>query len=152
MNRIELAEWTVAPESLFPAWHFVEEFAQRTSSAGGVEKIIIFERVSPSRYELAHTRDCTGNQGAALRPVIRDALRRDTLLGFVIRDSCDLEPLLESYRKQHGGVLRVQDVMRELGAEVPELETVLTAGRKLVLVGHDGEPLFTLVPRLAPTE
>lgn len=61
-----------------------------------------------------------------------------------MRDSRDLAPLLESYRKEHEGVLRRQDVMRELGAEVPELETVLTAGRKLVLVGHDGEPLFTL--------
>jgi hypothetical protein len=110
----------------------------------GVEKIVIFERVSSSRYELTYTKDCAGNQGAVLGSIVRDALWGHTLFGFVLRDSRELAPLLKGYRREYRGVLRIQDVMRELAAEVSGLETVLTVDGQLVLVGHDGEPLFTL--------
>ncbi|WNG40968.1 hypothetical protein F0U61_50180 [Archangium violaceum] len=144
MEKIDFEEWNVAPDSHFPAWHFVEEFMQRALGAGVVEKIVIFERASLSRYELVRVEDCLGEQEPALGAIVRNALRRDALLGFVIRDSRELAGLLKSYRKSHRGMLGMQDVMRELGAEVSGLENVLSAGGQLVLVGHDGEPLFTL--------
>lgn len=144
MERVEFEEWSVAHESPSPGWDLVEEFMRSALGSGGIEKIVIFERVSPSRYELTYTNDCAGNQGSALVSIVRDALRRSMLLGFVIRDSGELTPLLKSYRRENRGELRKQDVMRELGAEVSGLETVLTVDRQLVLVGHDGEPVFTL--------
>ncbi|WNG26361.1 hypothetical protein F0U62_21770 [Cystobacter fuscus] len=144
MERVEFEEWSVAPDSLFPGWDLVEEFMRSALDSGGIEKIVIFERVSSSRYELTYTNDCAGNQGSALVSVVRDALRRSMLLGFVIRGSGELTPLLKSYRRESREVLRMQDVMRELGAEVSGLETILSVDRPLVLVGHDGEPVFTL--------
>ncbi len=65
-------------------------------------------------------------------------------LGLVLRDPRGLAPLLANYRKEYREVLQMEDVMRKLGAEVSGLETVLAVEGRIVLVGHDGEPVFTL--------
>jgi hypothetical protein len=62
MERVEFEEWSLAPDSLSPGWSLVEVFMRNALGSGRVEKIVIFERASSSRYELAYTNDCAGNQ------------------------------------------------------------------------------------------
>lgn len=142
MCEIAFEEWQLLADSPAPGWEVIEQLTRTASSE--VLRLLVLEPDRNRAYRTRYRADAPIELSGGLEVTLRQALRRDGFVCLVVRRPELLRGGLRLYQRVQRRVLTGDALAWELGGQLVGVEELLEGGHHLMLVGHDGDPVFML--------